>query len=92
MSSLEDLAARKTLLVARTDLERIDLAVAVRALVGAFVEPHPQAGRLGRMHPLVARALRLAIPIFGASRLGFLARALSIGLVAFRLVSGLRSR
>lgn len=91
MSSLEQLTARKALLVARTDLERIDLAVAVRALVGAF-EPSPQAGRLGRMHPLVARALRLAIPLFGASRLGFLTRALSIGLVAFRLVSALRSR
>ena len=91
MSTLADLAARKALLVARTDLERIDLAVAVRGLVGAF-EPHPEAGRLRRMHPLVARGLRLAIPIFGASRLGLVVRALSIGMVAFRLVSGLRGR
>ncbi|MBU6483399.1 MAG: hypothetical protein KGL70_05125 [Betaproteobacteria bacterium] len=91
MSRLDDLATRKALLVARTDLERIDLAVAVRDLADAF-EPHPEAGRLGRMHPMVARAIRLAIPLFGASRLGLLARALSVGLVAFRIIGGLRSR
>jgi len=91
MSTLYDLAARKALLVARADLERIDLAVQLRDLVGAF-EPHPVPGRLGRMHPMFARALRLAILIFGARRLGPIARTLSIGLVAFRLVSGLRGR
>ncbi len=91
MSALDDLAARKALLVARTDLERIDLAVALRDLRDAF-EPHPEAGRLRRMHPMFARALRLAIMIFGARRLGPLARALSIGLVVFRLVSALRGR
>ena len=91
MSTLYDLAARKALLVARADLERIDLAVRLRDLVGAF-EPPPVAGRLGRMHPMFARALRLAILIFGARRLGPIARTLSIGLVAFRLVSGLRGR
>ncbi|MHB8493879.1 MAG: hypothetical protein ACYC9Z_06115 [Casimicrobiaceae bacterium] len=89
MSTLDDLATRKALLVARTDLERIDLALAVRDLADAF-EPHPEAGRLGRMHPMVARVIRLAIPLFGASRLGLLARALSVGLVAFRLIAGLR--
>lgn len=91
MSTLDDLATRKALLVARTDLERIDLAVGVRDLADAF-EPHPEAGRLGRMHPMIARAIRLAIPLFGASRLGLLARALSVGLVAFRLIGGLRGR
>ncbi len=89
MSTLDDLATRKALLVARTDLERIDLALAVRDLADAF-EPHPVAGRLGRMHPIIARVIRLAIPLFGASRLGLLARALSIGLVAFRLIAGRR--
>jgi hypothetical protein len=91
MSALENLAARKALLVARADLERIELAISVRDLLGAF-EPHPEAGRLRRMHPMFARALRLAILIFGARRLGPIARTLSIGLVAFRLVSGLRGR
>ena len=91
MSALGDLAARKALLVARTDLERIDLAVAVRDLRGAF-EPHPEAGRLRRMHPMFAGALRLAISLFGASRLGLIARTLSIGVVAFRLVRDLRRR
>jgi hypothetical protein len=91
MSTLDDLAARKALLVARTDLERIDLAVALRDLRGAF-EPHPEAGRLRRMHPMFARALRFAIPLFGASRLGLIARTLSIGLVAFRLVRDLSRR
>ncbi|MGE5090101.1 MAG: hypothetical protein ACM3QY_13320 [Candidatus Levyibacteriota bacterium] len=91
MSALDDLAARKALLVARSDLERIDLAVAVRDVAGAF-EPHPVPGRLGRMHPMFARLLRMAIPVFGASRLGLVMRGLSIGLVALRLVSGLRGR
>ena len=91
MSTRDDLAARKALLVARTDLDRIDLAVALRDLRDAF-EPHPEAGRLGRMHPTFARVLRFAIPMFGASRLGLIARTLSIGLVAFRLVAALRRR
>ena len=91
MSTLDDLAARRALLVAKADLERIDLAVALRDLRDAF-EPHPEAGRLRRMHPMFARALRLAIMIFGARRLGPLARTLSIGLVAFRLVRDLRRR
>ncbi len=90
MNTLETLAARRALLAARSDLERIDLAVAARALVTA-VRPAQEPGRLGTLHPLLARVIRLAVPIFGTTRLGTLGRALSIGLVAFRLLRALRT-
>ena len=91
MSALGDLAARRDLLVARADLERVDLAVAARDLADAFGTPGA-GGRFRDAHPFLARALRLAIPLVGASRLGVVARAISIGIVAYRLVRALRGR
>jgi hypothetical protein len=90
MNTLETLAARRALLAARSDLERIDLAAAARGLATA-VRPSQEPGHLGILHPLLARVIRLAIPIFGATRLGTLGRALSIGLVAFRLLRAWRT-
>lgn len=91
MSTLAELATRRELLVARADLERVDVAVATRDLADSF-GTRGAAGRFRDTHPFLARALRLAIPLIGASRLGVAARAISIGIVAFRLVRALRGR
>jgi hypothetical protein len=89
LSARADLAARRELLVARVDLDRVDFAVATRELADSF-GTRGAAGRFRNTHPLLARALGLAIPFVGASRLGVAARAISIGIVAYRLVRALR--
>ena len=91
MSALSDLAMRRDLLVARTDLERVDLTVAMRDLADSF-GTRGAVGRFRDTHPLLARALRLAIPVIGASRLGVVARVISLGIVAYRIVRALRGR
>lgn len=91
MSARAALAARRELLVARADLERVDVTVAARDLAETF-HARGLAGHLQRTHPFLSRALRLAIPLVGASRLGVAARAFSIALVAYRVVRALRGR
>ncbi|HEX8739740.1 MAG TPA: hypothetical protein VF925_06320 [Casimicrobiaceae bacterium] len=91
MSARSELAVRRDLLVARADLERVDLTVAARDLVDSF-GTRGAVGRFRDTHPLLARALRLAIPVIGASRLGVVARAISLGIVAYRIVRALRGR
>lgn len=89
MNIRSQLAARRELLVARADLERVAFTLAARDLADSF-GTRGAAGRLRDTHPLLARALRLAIPFVGASRLGVVVRALSIGIVAYRIVRALR--
>lgn len=91
MSAVARLASRRDLLVARADLERVDLTLAARDLSASFGS-RGAAARFRGTHPLLARALRLAIPLIGASRLGVVARALSVGIVAYRVLRALRGR
>jgi hypothetical protein len=89
MSARSDLAIRRDLLVARADLERVDVTVAARDLVDS-IRAHGAIGRFQDAHPFLTRALRLAIPVIGASRLGVVVRAISLGIVAYRIVRALR--
>lgn len=91
MSGLAELAKRREILVARADLERVDFAVATREFADSF-GMRGTSGNLRDTHPFLARVLRLAIPVIGASRLGVVARAISIGIVAYRLARALRRR
>ncbi|HEX7329261.1 MAG TPA: hypothetical protein VF428_12055 [Casimicrobiaceae bacterium] len=91
MSARSELAVRRDLLVARADLERVDLTVAARDLVDS-IRLHGALGRFRDAHPLLTRALQLTIPLIGASRLGVVARAISVGIVAYRIVRALRGR
>jgi len=81
----DELAARKALLVAQAELERIPLTLAVRD-VRAIVSPPRDPARAARMHPAAVRILKIALPLLGLARLSRVVRVLSIGLVAFRLV------
>lgn len=91
MSARSDLAMRRDLLVARADLERVDVTVAMRDLADSL-GTRGAVGHFQDAHPLLGRALRLAIPVIGASRLGVVARAISLGIVAYRIVRALRGR
>ncbi len=85
MTSLDDLAARKALLVTRADLERVKLSIAVREIRDIF-SPPVDPTRAASVRPTVARALAIAIPLFGFTRVGRILRSLSVALTAYRAI------
>lgn len=87
MSHAADLEARRQLLVQQCELDRIELALAWYEL--------RRSVRLGgegeaSSHPWIGRALGYVIPLIGATRARKFSRMLSLGLLAYRVVNGLR--
>jgi len=89
MTRLDDLEAKKQLLIAQAEFDRLKLAIAVhdvRRIIRPALETSPRAAS----HSLASRVLGFVLPIFGASRLGRVVRGLSIALSVYRLLRGSR--
>jgi hypothetical protein len=78
------LADRKALLVARADLDRARIALAVEE-IRAVVSPRPEPDRLEAYRSKAKWALGLALPLLGRRRLGRWIRVASFALVAYRV-------
>ncbi|MEI7970106.1 MAG: hypothetical protein WCJ69_14080 [Betaproteobacteria bacterium] len=85
MRSLEQLAQRKSLLVARADLQRLRLQLTA-SQVRHLVSPPASASARARLRPGVARWLGLAIAVLGVAKLGRAVRLAGLGLTAYRIV------
>jgi hypothetical protein len=89
MSHAAELEARRQLLVQQCELDRIELALAwyeLRRSVRLGADGEGEASS----HPWIGRALGYVIPLIGATRARKFSRMLSLGLLAYRVVSGLR--
>lgn len=89
MSRLDDLEAKKQLLIAQAEFDRIRLAVAVHD-VRRIVRLPLDAARQPTAHSAATRLLGFATPVLGASRAGRFVRALSIALSVYRFLRGWR--
>jgi hypothetical protein len=83
------LAERRALLVAQCELDRLELALAVRDVRHAL---HLGGDRGGaeRRHPWLGRAIGIVLPLLGATRAKRMSRYVSLALLAYRIVAGLR--
>ena len=84
-----DLETRRALLVARCELDRIELALAWHGMRRAM-RPDTDPLRAARGYPWIGRALGMVIPLLGATRARSLSRYLSFALLAYRIVTGWR--
>jgi hypothetical protein len=89
MTRLDDLEAKKQLLIAQAEFDRLKLAIAVHD-VRRIVRPAFESSSRPATHSLASRMLGFVLPVVGASRLGRVVRALSIALSIYRLVRGSR--
>jgi hypothetical protein len=88
----ESIARRKSLLIAQSHLHRLQARMAWYDVKREILPPHLIPERGDRVRSIAATLIRFAIPLFGLSRLGRIMRTLSIGLMALRVVRGLRRR
>jgi hypothetical protein len=86
----DDLAARKRLLIARSELARTELALALTDIRGAIAPP--PVVRSARSRRIAAFLVGSTVPILGISRIGKVLRAISFVFSVARVVSGLRRR
>jgi hypothetical protein len=91
MANASDLAARKALLIAQADYDRMKLTLAANDL-RRIVRPTIDMDQHPRARSTAARVLRFAIPVLGVTRAGGLLRAFSIALALYRIVRSLRGR
>jgi hypothetical protein len=89
MPSADDLAAKKQLLIAQAEHDRLKLSLAVHD-VRRIVRPAVDAGRKSSAHSTASRVLSLTLPVLGATRAGRVVRALSIALSIYRFLRGFR--
>jgi len=87
MNAAPTLAAERELLVARCELDRLELALAWTDVRRAI---HPAA--TAAAHPWIGRALRLLPLVLGAARARSTSRYVSLALLAWRVVASLRRR
>ena len=89
MRSLDDLAAKKQLLIAQAEFDRIKLALAAHD-VRRIVRPSVDKARHAAATSAASRVLCFALPVLGASHAGRVVRALSIALSVYRFLRGFR--
>lgn len=89
MRSLDDLAARKQLLIAQAEFDRLKVALAVHD-VRRIIRPSVDRGRHAAATSAASRVLGFALPVLGASHAGRIVRALSIALSVYRFLRGMR--
>jgi hypothetical protein len=82
-------AERKAYLVARAELDRAKIALAVHE-VRAIVAPPASPERIARLRPAAKVLVALAAPLFGFRRLSRWLRVVSLGLLAARVARGWR--
>ena len=87
MTRLDDLEAKKQLLIAQAEFDRLKLAMAVHD-VRRIVRPAFSTSARPASNSMASRLLGFVLPVFGASQLGRGVRALSIALSIYRLLRG----
>jgi hypothetical protein len=87
--ALDDLAAKKQLLIAQAEFDRLKLAMAVHD-VRRIVRPPVAPSERPAAHSTAARLLRFVLPVLGPSRVGRMVRGLAIALSAYRFLRGFR--
>ena len=91
MRKADELTAKKQLLVAQAEFDRLRLALAAHDL-RRIVRPRFDGTRHGAAQSLASRALGMAMPVLGASGAGRVVRALSIALSVYRFLRGFSGR
>jgi hypothetical protein len=82
-------AERKAYLVARGELDRAKITLAVHE-VRAVLVPPASPERIARLRPAAKVLVALAAPLFGFRRLSRLLRLVSLGLLAARVARAWR--
>ncbi len=82
-------AERKAFLVARGELDRAQILLAVHD-IRAIVAPPPSPERLVRLRPAATALIAIAGPLFGFRRLSRLLRLASLAMFALRVARGWR--
>lgn len=85
MTRLADFEARKQLLIAQAEFDRLKLAIAVHD-VRRLVRPSLDASARAGSRSAASGVLGFLLPLLGASRLGGVVRGLSLALSAYRLM------
>ena len=83
------LAERKRHLVARADLERLQMRLAGREARALFA-PAPSSWQRARARSRASTLLAVAVPLLGAARAGRMLRIASIAVGVLRVARGLR--
>ena len=91
MMGVRDLAARRELLAARCELDRLELALAWHDLRRSLGTGGDRA-MAQRAHPWLGRAIALVVPLIGAVRARRMSRYISVALLVYRIATGLRNR
>ena len=89
MTRLDDLEARKQLLIAQAEFDRLKFAMAIHDLRRIVRPAMAFSGRPGA-HSAASRLLGFVLPMVGAPHAGRLVRALSIALSIYRFLRGIR--
>ena len=89
MTMARVLAERRALLVAQCELDRLELALAVRDVRRALHQRAEHA-ETERRHPWLGRLVGFVLPLIGATRARRLSRYVSLALLAYRIATGLR--
>jgi len=79
-----DLSARKELLIAQADLERIKLGLAWHD-VKASVRPAMMPFAAGAARSTASRLIGFALPMIGMGKAGSMVKLLSLGVTAWKL-------
>lgn len=87
MARLGDLVAKKELLIAQSEVDRITLALAVHD-IRRIVRPSLDPAQRTAAGSTAARVLGFVLPMLGRFQAGRLLRAMSIGLAVFRFLRG----
>jgi len=89
MSTTSLLASRKTLIVAQSELARLEFALAWQDLRASVAPPRPDA-RSSSVRRIATLLLAIAIPVLGRTRFSRVLRFASMGLAAFRAIRAMR--
>ncbi len=85
MTRLEDLEAKKQLLIAQAEFDRLKFAMAMHD-VRRIVRPVVESSARPPAHSIASRMLGFVLPMLGASRVGRVVRGLSIAMSIYRLL------
>lgn len=83
----DELQARKTLLIAQAEIDRLAVAMALHD-VRRVIRPSLDTSRRSTAGSTASKLLAFAAPIFGAARMSRVVRALSIALTIYRFLRG----
>ena len=91
MTRAADLAERKARLIAQSDLQRMQALLAWHS-AKRIIAPPPPAARSAGARSVAATLIGLALPLFGAGRIGRVVRTLSLAATVLRVFRAWRAR